>query len=69
MFLAWRDYERFGTLPLSGGWLAQPLDLLVQLQAIDTVVGTYRYKNAKDADWNKLTATQREIIRQLDAEL
>jgi hypothetical protein len=57
-------YERFGTLPQAGGWLAQPLVMLVQLDAIHQTVEAYRLKQASKMD--KLSATQAEIIRWLE---
>jgi len=40
--------------------------LLAQLHCIGVVYETYTYKGRKDADWSKLTATQRAVIAWLE---
>lgn len=59
MWKAWRDH---GILPAAGGWLDQPLEILVKVQAIDLVVSTAAYMQAKGSDWSKLTATQAALV-------
>ena len=61
----WQAWKR-GLYPQAGGWMEQPLELITQIKAIDTVYDTYRYKTIKDADWSKMTKTQIEIIRWID---
>jgi len=51
---------------MAGGWLDQPLDLLVQIEAIETVYQTMRYKTAEGAKWEKLTGLQLDIVRELN---
>jgi hypothetical protein len=64
IYSIYAQYERFGTLPRDGGWLAQPLDLLVQIDAIKNTVEAYRLKTSEKMD--ALSATQAEIIRWLE---
>ena len=63
-FAVW-DIWRRGSWPIDN-WLATPLSLLAQIQAIDTVYATWRYYRAKDSDFKKMTGTQREIIRRVE---
>jgi len=65
----WRARERFGTMPLEGGWLSQPLPLLVQIDAIDLVYKTFQYRNSKNYKMSLLTPTQADIILTLENEL
>lgn len=65
MIELWQAWKA-GHYPQAGGWLDQPLELIAQIHAIDTVYNTYRFKTAKNADWTKMTKTQTEIIRWLD---
>lgn len=66
IFQMWQHYHKSGEWPEPGGWTNQPLDVLVQIGVIQTVYDTYRYKQDKEADWSKFSATQMEIIRQVD---
>lgn len=68
IFQLWREWRRHGQYPTAGGWLEQPLSLLVRLNAIEMVYTTYKHKHTKDFDWKLFTPFQREIIRQLDNE-
>jgi hypothetical protein len=63
MWLAWRERNQ---LPAKGGWLDQPLPLLVKIDAIEMVYNTWKYKSTKGADWSKMSGLQMEIIRRLD---
>jgi len=46
-------------MPTSGGWLKQPLDLYMQILAIDMIYDATNYiVNTKDADWTELPMTQ-----------
>jgi len=60
---AWRDH---GALPYPGGFLSQPLKLMMQIEAVDFVYHTWRCKNNKDFKWSNFTATQRELIVQVE---
>jgi hypothetical protein len=66
VFTAWRHWRDKCVYPAAGGYLNQPLALLVQIEAIDLVYQTWAQKTAKDFDWSKFTATQREIIKVLE---
>jgi hypothetical protein len=66
-FYCWRDWARFGQYPEQGGWLDQPLSLLVHIEAIEMTVQTFRYLQREDADWSTLTAEQVALIRWLEA--
>ena len=61
--------ERFGILPRSGGWMDQPLALLVKMEAIGLLVATRRFMAVKGADWKDLSATQRALNTWIDREL
>jgi len=67
IFQMWNHYRKTGEWPESGGWANQPLDVLVQIGAMQTVYDTYTYKKQKDADWSKFSGTQLEIIRSLES--
>jgi len=43
-----------------------PLFLLAKINAIDLTFNTWQYHRAKDSDWKKMSATQHEIIRQVE---
>lgn len=61
--------ERFGILPRSGGWMEQPLALLVKMEAIDLLVKTRQYMAAEGADWTKLSKTQVALNKWVDEAL
>jgi len=67
----WNEWRKWGSLPRGGGWLQQPLAMLVKIQAIDMVYHTWMYikppGKEKPNDWSKLTATQAAIARWLEA--
>lgn len=65
VFTMWYENWRTGLWPRSGGWLDQPLALLVQIKTIDLLVSAKRYMAAKDSDWSKLSALQVDLIRWL----
>jgi hypothetical protein len=65
IYKVWQSWKR-GQLPMTGGWLDQPLALLVQIEAIDLVHQTYRYMAQEKADMGKLSATQMDVIRRLN---
>ena len=66
IFKMWRLWQRTGQLPKSGGWLDQPLEILVQFEALEMVYQTMRYKTAEGSKWENLTALQLDIVRELD---
>jgi len=51
---------------MAGGWLDQPLEILVQFETIETVYQTMRYKTADGSKWETMTALQLDIVRELD---
>lgn len=53
-------------MPRQGGWLDQPLDLLVRFDLYSMVDSVFRYKSAKDSDWSKFTNWQMELIKWLE---
>ena len=62
----WEHYKQSGGLPETGGWLDQPLAILVQMGVIQTVYETYQYKRRSDVDYEKFTPTQRSLIREVE---
>jgi hypothetical protein len=58
----WQDYHTNGVLPQAGGWLDQPLDLIVKIGAIDFLVNTWRNKTNEEYDWSGFSADQRHVI-------
>ena len=62
----WQAWKRHNQLPAAGGWLDQPLHLLVQIEAIETVYQTMSYKTSKGAKWEKMTPLQLDIVRELN---
>jgi len=67
IFSIWDNYRKTGGYPEPGGWLDQPLDVVIQMSVIQTTYDTFEYKNTDDSDWSKFTPTQRELIRQANA--
>lgn len=67
IFQTWNNYRRTGSLPESGGWHDQPLDVVVQMGVIQTAYETFEYKSQKDAKWELFTPTQIELIRRVDS--
>lgn len=65
----WQDYRLNGTLPQAGGWLDQPLGLMVRIGMIDLIARTWEAKNTPDYDWSKFSADQRYLISWADAEM
>jgi len=43
----------------------QPLDVLMEVHVINIVFDTRQFMLSKGADWSKLTATQKELVRWL----
>ena len=66
IFQIWRQWQHTGQLPEAGGWYDQPLDVLAQIQAIETVYQTMRYKTSEGSKWETMTALQLDIVRELD---
>lgn len=62
----WESYKEAGVLPEPGGWLDQPLAVLVQIGVIQTVYETYQYKRRDDVKYENFSPTQRQIIRQVE---
>lgn len=62
----WQSWKKHGIFPLAGGWLDQPLALLVQIEAIEIVHQTMKYKTADGAKWETMTPLQLDIVRELD---
>jgi hypothetical protein len=58
----WQQWERFGVLPALGGWMCQPLSLLIQIKAVDMAYNTAQYID-NGGDMAKLSETQRELWR------
>jgi len=58
----WQAWERAGVLPASGGWMDQPLPLLVLFGAMNLIRGTWQYYRRDDFDWNKLSPTQTDLV-------
>lgn len=64
----WQAWQRHGTLPRMGGWLDQPLRIMLQILAIDTVFQTWQARRRKDGGLllEQMNATQRAITLALD---
>jgi len=63
---AWQDWRKYGVYPYPGGYVGQPLDLLVKMQALEAVFVTFSYLRNEKADWSKLTKGQRELVRWIE---
>jgi len=64
---AWEYYKMSGGgLPYEGGYLNQPLSLLVQIEAIELIYSTIQFIRTKDSDWTLLTPTQLDIVRYVE---
>lgn len=66
VFSMWQAYRYKNILPRSGGWENQPLFVLAQIEAIDLIYSTWRYIRSDNSDWGKLSATQTEIVKQVE---
>lgn len=53
-------------MPRAGGWLDQPLRLIVTFGAMDIVALTYRYTARPNADLSKLSSLQEDLMRWLE---
>ena len=62
----WQAWKRHNQLPTAGGWLDQPLAILIQMEAIETVYQTMRYKTSEGAKWEKMSPLQLDIVRELN---
>lgn len=65
----WQAFRLNGTLPQAGGWMEQPLNLLVKIGAIDLIVRTWDHKNEEGYDWSKFSPDQRYLISWAEQEL
>lgn len=63
--MAWEFKDR---LPEAGGVMEQPLALMVRMNALSAVYNTWKARRAKDADFGKLSPTQRAIIGWMDGD-
>jgi hypothetical protein len=61
MLDAWAEYHRHHTLPCSGGFLEQPLQMLITIGALELVYNTARYTADSKNDWSKLSKAERDI--------
>jgi hypothetical protein len=65
----WYEYQvRDAGFPYPGGWTAQPLDMLIQFQAMSLM---YNYKmtmNQKKPDMTKLTTLQHKLAEWAESE-
>jgi len=43
----------------------QPLDVLMQMHVINITYDTKVFMTSKNSDWNRLTATQKELVHWL----
>lgn len=60
-FTMWSAWRYHNVYPQAGGWLDQPLDLLVMIEAVDLAFSTRSYLLQKGADFTKLSPTQRAL--------
>lgn len=65
----WQAYRLNGILPQDGGWLDQPLSLLVRIGAIDMIARTWEEKNRDNADWSNFSIDQINLIAWAEEEL
>lgn len=63
---AWGAWEFKKTLPFSGGFLDQPLAMMIQINALSMVYHTWKAMRDKNTDWSKFSATQMKIIAWLE---
>ena len=64
----WQAWTNHGILPRPGGWLDQPLSVLIGIRAVSVVYSTFRDKASDKKDWAEFTATQRALIMWLEGE-
>ena len=61
-YSAWAAWSRFGVLPRAGGYLAQPLPLLVQFAAFDACHDMQRIIEREDAKFlSEFSTTQMDL--------
>ena len=63
MWHAWRFHN---IPPTSGGWMDQPLDVLMKMHVVNMTYDTKIFMISKNSDWSRLTSTQRELAKWLD---
>ena len=64
-FDMWHVWRFHNIPPASGGWMDQPLDVLMQMHVINITYDTKVFMTSKNSDWNRLTATQKELVHWL----
>lgn len=62
----WQQWRRWGTMPAGGGWLDQPLQMLVQMAAINLVFETWQFYRSEQCDFAKMSPTQLWLITEFD---
>lgn len=67
--MSWSRWKSDRILPYEGGWLDQPLELLVQMMAVDTTYTVWKNKMDDDHQWAKFTANERQLIAVIEQEL
>ena len=53
-------------MPAGGGWLDQPLQMLVQMAAINLVFETWQFYRSEQCDFAKMSPTQLWLIAEFD---
>ena len=65
----WWEWRSHGKLPKAGGWLDQPLALLVKINAYDLIYNTFTSNEKRNGyALDKLDATQLEIISWIESD-
>lgn len=66
---AWIQWRRNGTLPRAGGWLDQPLWIIVRMLAMDRIWELWNEKDKDDFSWLGLTANDRRLMVEVERAL
>lgn len=66
LYAQWRARSRWQMWPRAGGWEDQPLASIVAMDALDIAERVRRFTLTPNADWNKLSPLEMDLIRWLE---
>lgn len=66
--MTWNQRARYNLLPRAGGWKQQPLELLIQAQAIELTLSLHRKMRSDGFDWTTLSQNEVALTKWMETE-